>query len=825
MAVGINCGIVVAAFIVVLAYSNQTFLANVENSVIDAVDLALVGSMQLVRSPLDSSEQLVRRLRDKIETLPNEYGVDDGDLNLSTNPAVSSFLLDGALVVYQREEIQAVFQVRKSQRYQFNGKFTDIVATTLRGSVSLTANNSLDIGIISSGRDVANLTAANAFTFKFPYDASQFSFVSDTYNTSGIRWDAAPFSVSGADVPMAVLLTIYASVNVSWGTPFWGLGIQHNTVAFGEYMLEATAPFSIGITNVNKVPHGDASTSLYEMNRGSLIATSLAGYQLNKTATTLWPAGSTSSSQLNSDYNHATSLCPTSSSCLSAPRSRILGNRIVGAFRYAQSSTSLSVMLVIGVPKEFYFKSANTSLMVSVAVGFVCCLIGIVGSIVLSRLISPALTKLQANMMLAADLKNEQVVHTQSKLSDIAELSSVFDEMNQRLLVARSYITEAVLLGHASGSIDDDDEGSNEDVIDYDHTDKSHRPSGLELSTAESATDVSTPTLDKRTSPSSSNERTKTIAQSLNTISERRVAVLAMNLVGFHSIVSERGAPRPQQVQCVSSALTNIIVNAAHNERGVIDSFHGDHFILTFNASRVVAGPLTAAIRTANVVGAAVRQDATFSGSVGVSAGASVGKALLGTLGVDGYRRLSVVGVVYRVAVGLQGIGAQFLYKTAASRGRPVTPGCTIDESQLKEVSNCGIHLQLIGLGIPTLRAFRSHARPVYNAHHNNGSHSVEEDEWLYELDAIEAGDPFAQPNEALTALMKGDVAHCSQLLAAHQPQTGSSLSHSQVDSANLSSSSCQHGKRHFSWDVVDQLLHSDPADHHGIPPWQHVFH
>ena len=62
----------------------------------------------------------------------------------------------------------------------------------------------------------------------------------------------------------------------------------------------------------------------------------------------------------------------------------------------------------------------------------------------------------------------------------------------------------------------------------------------------------------------------------------RLVSVAALNVVGFHAAALRDGALR---LGNIAEALTALVAAAATEERGVVDSFHGDHFLLTFNAA------------------------------------------------------------------------------------------------------------------------------------------------------------------------------------------------------------------------------------------------
>eukprot|EP00658_Telonema_sp_P-2_P006747 TRINITY_DN12546_c0_g1_i2.p1 TRINITY_DN12546_c0_g1~~TRINITY_DN12546_c0_g1_i2.p1 ORF type:complete len:257 (-),score=54.53 TRINITY_DN12546_c0_g1_i2:120-890(-) len=243
-------------------------------------------------------------------------------------------------------------------------------------------------------------------------------------------------------------------------------------------------------------------------------------------------------------------------------------------------------------------------------------------------------------MMLAAELHNDRVEHTPSYLREIEVLSAVFDGMNQQLLIARSFVPEAVLLGktedsqEAEDGEDADDEGS---VFAGTGTDKSNNTGNA----AET---------DPGSTVNGTNATNTTVSSGgmakLFNIAEKRVAVLSLNLLSFHALCApDRQASRAQRINEVSTTLLTLAVASAHEERGVMDSFHGDHFVITFNASRAVAGPLAAAVRTANAFIRRVRSDPQFGGCA-VAAGAASGRAQVGTFGIDGYRRMSVVGAV-----------------------------------------------------------------------------------------------------------------------------------------------------------------------------------
>ena len=417
-------------------------------------------------------------------------------------------------------------------------------------------------------------------------------------------------------------------------------------------------------------------------------------------------------------------------------------------------------------------------------------------------------------------------------LTEIAELSSVFDEMNQRLLIARSFVPEAVLLGQESDE-GHEDEGS---VTTYSvgrstKNARSNHSSMTGRNAETTATSADTPT------SVISSER---IAR-LFVMNEKRVAVLSLNLVGFSGLLSSdsSGSPRPQRINDITARLLTIVVAAAQAEKGVLDSFHGDHFMLTFNASRPVASALAAAVRTSADVQGEVSEDPHFRGSLGVAAGASIGRAHVGTLGIDGHRRLSIICGAYRSAIGLQGVCAQYLQKSVGIKKHtmPSVAGCVLDQKSLVEIdsNSCGIYTQLLGTAAAPVNP-KGKRSTVYAAHcQANGKH-VNDDEWLYELDAMEAADPFLEPNRATMALLDGDMDACKQMLACAPARNPSSnfnsisdmppdpnlLSVTSNPSTRTSITSHNSQRRHPAWSVPD-MYHRQAQAEETPRPWEYV--
>jgi class 3 adenylate cyclase len=170
----------------------------------------------------------------------------------------------------------------------------------------------------------------------------------------------------------------------------------------------------------------------------------------------------------------------------------------------------------------------------------------------------------------------------------------------------------------------------------------------------------------------------------------RSVSIICVNTVGFHAAALRDGAAALSQI---SETLTAIVVAAVAAERGVVDSFHGDQFLLTFNAAAPcathatraprcalrIAQKTSAQITTTQIGLGAFRPDfsaeatdhsvnnsstnngsfaasATAAAALIVTAGVATGPARCGTLGCRDSRRFSIVGAPVPQAAALERI-------------------------------------------------------------------------------------------------------------------------------------------------------------------------
>ena len=87
------------------------------------------------------------------------------------------------------------------------------------------------------------------------------------------------------------------------------------------------------------------------------------------------------------------------------------------------------------MPRKHFFAEADATLLATILVAAGCCVLLVVGCALLLAVIYRPLASLGMSMLYAAELHNDRVEHTRTYLREISTLSSIFDQMNQQLLV------------------------------------------------------------------------------------------------------------------------------------------------------------------------------------------------------------------------------------------------------------------------------------------------------------------------------------------------------------------------------------------------------
>eukprot|EP00744_Colponema_vietnamica_P009087 GILI01012939.1.p1 GENE.GILI01012939.1~~GILI01012939.1.p1 ORF type:complete len:751 (+),score=135.31 GILI01012939.1:299-2254(+) len=404
----------------------------------------------------------------------------------------------------------------------------------------------------------------------------------------------------------------------------------------------------------------DAHASLYDVLSGTLLCTSMPGFPQFDPNNQMWPAGNTPSSSLNDAFIAVDARTLT----VGAPRILFQKKAVVSG-TLVTTEFGIQFAIVRSTPRTFYFGTIDSvrNMMIIIGVLAVFLTVGTAMSIAVS--IQSGVRKVKDNMEVAAALKNERVVPSYSLISEINHLCIAFDRMNDKLIVARAYLPQHLLVSTDDSA--EDDEGRGGHVEDTTSATALNRSRNSE-SVKSIATSQVSPTLGPVPAPTalltfdgvnfveadssiptnleSKDTRKEAVSRvppsGSNGLSTKRVTILSVNARGFHTDINVFA---PNTAIEPTMDLTDTISQICNRERGVIDSFHGDHFVLSFNAARHNAeGPQKAARCAMDII-------AAHEGLLEFSMGLSTGKACVGHLGTATLKRLSIIGEVYSRAM------------------------------------------------------------------------------------------------------------------------------------------------------------------------------
>ena len=261
------------------------------------------------------------------------------------------------------------------------------------------------------------------------------------------------------------------------------------------------------------------------------------------------------------------------------------------------------------------------------------------------------------------------------------------------------------------------------------------------------------------------------------TVTTKMVTVLAFNVRKTHTAwggSSSGGAFIGLQQSFLACLLKNV-----DECRGTVDTFQGDRVLISFNAVRNVATHG----RLAAVAGFEVIREMGRL-NVGVTAGMSTGRALIGNMGVQGMMKFNVVGPVVGEAVALERVarimtGAPIADPAEASPSERAlagtfphtTPFCMHSETQaLSEVQGSFLlqPMELAWRRIPkTISAAAERERVVVLSVNRRLAENADTEEWMYELADKQCCNPCAPLTEAYLHVCHQKLDEARSLLAS----------------------------------------------------------
>lgn len=148
------------------------------------------------------------------------------------------------------------------------------------------------------------------------------------------------------------------------------------------------------------------------------------------------------------------------------------------------------------------------------------------------------------------------------------------------------------------------------------------------------------------TSPTSAHLECGLLAQS--------VTVLAANLEGFEAAVLEQA--REAVVRGVGETV-RFVHEAAAAHKGVVQLYHGDHFVVTYNAVTPCAAHARRGVSTAQQLATGAQ---AIGLKLGLRAGVATGKCLVGNLGSAEAKAFNTIGAAFTQAGLLERLARQY---------------------------------------------------------------------------------------------------------------------------------------------------------------------
>uniref|UniRef100_A0A7S1LGZ1 Guanylate cyclase domain-containing protein n=1 Tax=Neobodo designis TaxID=312471 RepID=A0A7S1LGZ1_NEODS len=472
-------------------------------------------------------------------------------------------------------------------------------------------------------------------------------------------------------------------------------------------------------------------------------------------------------------------------------------NYFVATVRVPMRLPGMPIQLVLLMPEADVIGDVVKSR--NVAIGIVAALV-VVAAVVNFAVIFVLLAPLEAiagRMRKAANLEDDGEEEGVSAMAEVAALQEAYYEMNEELNRIRSFVPQSVLMAKKQAAEqgaedDEDDEGD----LDLEAEDSVLQRSGSAMGSRRgsrmvasrrmtvlrtsgngnhpSGMDRTESTMSKasgRTTASVHPAKARAAAATDVRLKPANVTIVAANLCGFNQLLA--AAPKDLAVSHITEMVEFVCSTVAKNG-GVIASYHGDHFVATFNAVKSCGNHAAAGART----GVELRDGADAVGfGTALRVGIATGRCQVGNLGNKDVKAFSTVGPAYQHASVLERMGR--LYGEADERSVLATRRTCADIATMfrfRFVDVVALPGRDRGAGatitpIATLLGLPN--RGSNFAHDENG----DDDEWLYVVGDEDSSDPNARWNEAFSLLMADEVSAAQTMVQPYRDATLGSVS------------------------------------------------
>ena len=407
---------------------------------------------------------------------------------------------------------------------------------------------------------------------------------------------------------------------------------------------------------------------------------------------------------------------------------------------------NLNLRLLVMIPESDFLAEVNKNVNVSIG-AVVGAVVGLmILAFLFTMLLLAPLNRLEERMYAAGSFDDNGEEEPKSILSEVANIQEAYGKMQAELKRVKSYLPRSIL-----ARLEDEDALMGQDG--EEEGDIEHDPSNPKIDDVRKYSDVrsqhSARSQSNRSTRSSRVGRATTVGAHSTASSEgkavrglylevglttKKLTMMFVNLSGFNNTTKEAW----RKATTLQAAYLTAVETIAKKHRGVIDSFHGDHVVITFNAVVPCTSHQQKAGHAALQICKAMHEGAPKP-FLGLTIGVATGDAHVGNNGIEGLKRFCVIGPVYNHAQVLERMCKQFKVETLVN-----------------QVAFGAMHyeLNLQALDVAKL-PFNGKASVLYTI---CGEKSAGNDEWMYAMEKEQLGDLNAPVNEAFLHYAKGDT-------------------------------------------------------------------
>eukprot|EP00759_Apiculatamorpha_spiralis_P043343 PhF_6_TR40786/c0_g1_i1/m.61587 len=350
----------------------------------------------------------------------------------------------------------------------------------------------------------------------------------------------------------------------------------------------------------------------------------------------------------------------------------------------------------------------------------ILCVISVVSILLPLRRLGSTMINL-TDSLISLENKTVEIPQVNTVFSEMDTVGSEFETLGTTVIAISKYIPKQ-LVRHELGVTDDNDAEDNLSMS---------KSTSMSSSRSRSMTPSKYDQSRRMTGTMSATNKMH-MAKIGTSMQKKNVAVLFLNVRGFHENADELLPKYPTIVKQVETS--------AAKHKGIMDYFHGDHFMLTFNGMSPCGAPLKAAASAFGDISGSLKKESKLTSMSSITSasllhvrftgGLCAGVSSVGQMGSDTAKRFCTLSPVVSTAAFLQSQCTSF------TNSECLTP------AQGREEIQPAVYYYYSGKVLVP-----GHKSPITVLTIARSLPKGDTDEWMYELEAGDSSNPYSMVN------------------------------------------------------------------------------